>query len=120
MKALHELECLLPRRGNATIGNSKREKLDRVALTRLRFIFQTQFDGLFRSQQGYHGIQPEFLPRPNFDIQPIPSSGSGENAEAARPRSIDPVDWQAQSGSLPLECQSIYLFATLLENELTL
>jgi hypothetical protein len=80
VKALHEAEYLLPRKWNATIRDFKREKVDCVVPTRLRFVFQIKFDDLLGCQQGDDGIQTEFLPRLNFDIEPIPPSGPRENA----------------------------------------
>jgi hypothetical protein len=62
VQALHEPERVLPRKRNAAIWDCKREKIDRVIPTGVRFLFQIKLDDLIRRQQRDDGVQTEFLP----------------------------------------------------------
>src|ERR1700730_17050466 len=56
-----------------------------------------QFGGLVRRQQQNHDIQAGVLAGPNLVVEPIPASRPRQDAQAPRPRSIDPINIRFQS-----------------------
>jgi hypothetical protein len=63
-----------------------------VVPTRLGFLLELKFSDLIGHQQRNHGIQTGLLPGLDLFVEPIATSRSREDAQAACPGSIDPID----------------------------